>query len=44
MYISVFRGGVKVVENFFLNVKREAVASDSRKVNSAQCRQSRRRS
>ena len=41
MYISV---GVGVVEKLFLNVKAKAVTSDSKKVNGAQCRQSRRRS
>ena len=39
-----FSVGIKVVKKLFLNVKIKAVASDSGKVNGAQCRQSRRRS
>ena len=35
---------VGVVEKLFSNVKTKIVASDSRKVNGVQCRQSRRRS
>ena len=44
MYISVSRWRSRSSRNYFLNVKTKAVASDSRKVNGAQCRQSRRRS
>ena len=42
MYISVFQW--RSSRNYFSNVKTKAVTSDSRKVNCAQCRQSRRRS
>ena len=44
MYISVFLWGSRWARNYFSNVKTKAVASDSRKVNGAQCRQSRRHS
>ena len=44
MYISVFRWGSRSSRNYFSNVKTKAVVSDSRKVNSAQYCQSRRRS
>ena len=44
MYISVFRWGSRSSRNYFSNVKTKAIASDSRKVNGAQCRQSRCRS
>ena len=36
--------GVKVVEKLFFECETKAIVSDSRKKNSAQCRQSRRRS
>ena len=36
MYISVFRWGSRSLRNYFSNVKTKAVASDSRKKNSAQ--------
>ena len=44
MYISVFRWGSRSSRNYCPNVKTKAIASDSSKKNSAQCRESRRRS
>ena len=42
--ISRFFLGFKVGEKLFFECETKAVASDSRKVNGTQCRQSRRRS
>ena len=44
MYISFFLVRSRSLRNYFSNVKTKAVASDSRKKTSAQCRQSWRRS
>ena len=39
-----FSVGSRSSKNYFSNVKTKAIASDSRKINGAQCRQSRHRS